>query len=168
MVVKQLPITSLKRRLPQFSLKHVFVLITLLCALAAWVTAKARATYKQESAVRHFTQRGGTVGRAYQWPVQILGYTPGEAPWEPRWARRLLGVDFFTIVTEVFMFSDTVTGTDLDALARLEYLKELHLCVTTLPRGSLRRLAATHALEKLVVDCVEVSPGARQSHVISR
>jgi hypothetical protein len=97
----------------QFGIRSLFVLTFAIASLFGWLAAAERQAKRQTLMVVKVEALGG--GVVYDW-IYIQGMRPHGAPREPRWARRLLGDDFFHRVTAVAFVG---TGLNDDGLARL-------------------------------------------------
>ena len=89
-LAKLISLLTPERRWAQFSLGTMFVVVTVLCVLCAWLAVKVNRAHRQRDAVDAIRRLGGYA--AYE-------------PAGPSWLRELLGDDFFAHVVEA--------GTDL-------------------------------------------------------
>ena len=131
----------LKRRWFQFSLRTIFIVMTLLALWLGYITHRAR---QQKQAVEAIEKLGGEVSYDYE-------------PAGPAWLRRLIGIDYFASVTTVELLGREVTDAGLEHLKRLTSLRRLFLSGTQISGAGLEYLKGLTRLVLLEVDDTEVS-----------
>ena len=106
---------SVKPRRLSFSLRTVFVIVTLLCVLMAWMAVIADRARRQERAVAKIGELGGYIyfdygrepdGSRMQVDNFELRDVHGDVTairkfWAPTWLRKTIGEEFFRSVTMV-------------------------------------------------------------------
>jgi hypothetical protein len=86
---------------PRFSLRGMFILVTILCVSLGWRLQRAR---EQREAVEAIRKAGGWVYYDYQHYDPKTGKFDNQAaPWEPAWLTDAVGVDFWHDVEAVNM-----------------------------------------------------------------
>ena len=94
-----------RRRWLQFSLRTLFVLLTVLCVFCAWLKVTVERARKQREAVSALKTAGAIVHYDFDYDRFGKRIAQPKAP-GPAWARKFLGDDFFASVFRVY-FSDT-------------------------------------------------------------
>ena len=89
-----------RRRWFQYSLRTLFVLVTVLCVCLAVTANRAR---RQREAVKAIESVGGQVRYEYQ-------YVSGQEPPGPEWLRELIGDEYFVSVVVVYLNPDFTEG----------------------------------------------------------
>ncbi len=88
-----------KLRWYQFSLRSLFVFVTLCAFACSWFAVKRQQAETQRQAVAAILQTGGEVKYDYQFD-KAGKEIPNAQPPAPAWARKLLGDDFFSNAAE--------------------------------------------------------------------
>ena len=139
-----------RRRFWQYSLRTLFVLVTVFCVWFGWLTYKAN---EQRKAVAWVREMGGRAYYDYE-SFDELGMNIGEfEPPGPAWLDRLLGVDYRQEVEGVDLV-DTQAN-DLTPLAGLKNLRWLAIRGT--PVSDLTLLARLTGLKELELEYTQVS-----------
>ncbi len=127
----------LKRAL-RISLRTMFVILTMLCALLAW---RVRQAERQKEVVAWVEETGGVV--EYDFERDDRGMKiPDPALPGLDWLRELIGVDYFATVTHVWMSGSQAK--ELSLLAALTHLRFL-----SASRNSITDLSPLKKLTKL-------------------
>jgi hypothetical protein len=143
-----------KRRWYQYSLRTLFVVVTL-CALAcSWFVVKMRQAERQHEAVESIEELGGRVFYDYQ-----HGGAAGATPPGPAWLRRLLGDDFAANVDQVLLSGNQVEDADLECLEQLTRLQWLWLDNTRVTDAGLEHLEEVTSLRYLHLTRMNVTEG---------
>jgi len=98
--------SKLRRRWFQFSLRTLFVLVTVLCV---WLAVTANRARNQREAVAAIEELGGSVRYEYQ-------NSFGQEPPGPKWLRELVGEEYFVSVVDVFLHNTKVTDNGVKKL----------------------------------------------------
>ncbi|PHS12117.1 MAG: hypothetical protein COA78_08735 [Blastopirellula sp.] len=121
----------------RFSMRTLFILVTLLCVLLVPLSVKLYQAQQQRLAVEWVRANGDFVLYDYQ-----DGILSSNAPTDYLWLRSILGDDFFDAVTGVFIINPTIT--DISQLTHLQSLEKVILDVPQKadlsPLGSLKQL----------------------------
>jgi hypothetical protein len=140
-----------KRRLLQFSIRTVLIVLTIFCITLGW-TEQAR---KQRNAVAWIYQIGGAVEYAYE----IENCPPPGL----KWLRERLGVDYFDAVVLVFLQG---TVSDMSPLVVLTSLEELYVVDAQVSEVTpLARLTKLRHLQLSGAQVRDVSPLARLTNL---
>jgi len=143
-----------KRQWLQFSLRTLFVVVTVFCIWLGVITKKAR---EQRLAVEAIRAWGGSVfyeheslaarggGRA------AAGVRRSDTP-GPEWLRRLIGDEYFFTVARVVGIGSTVDDAGLEAIGRLTDVQELNLNYTDVTDAGLEHLNGLTNLKKLYLN----------------
>jgi hypothetical protein len=107
----------------RFSVRGLIVFVLVIGAGLGWVLRDA---HIQRDAVAAVIKAGGNLLHDWQWsngkPV------PGGKPWAPEWLTNLIGVDYFSDVTAVRVFSSSsTTDATIAKVARLPRLENLSI-----------------------------------------
>ena len=138
-----------RRRFLQFSLRTLFVLMTVFAVWFGWKMNKAR---EQAKAVAWVQEMGGWVRYDYEFD-QEDEFIEGAKPPGPEWLREVLGIDFTDDVVGV-NFDETQVS-DLTPLAGMKNLQWLSLVGTQV--GDLTPLAELTGLQTLALIDVPVN-----------
>src|SRR5262245_13877812 len=107
------------RRWLRFSLKTVFVLVTLYCIWLAGVTIRAR---EQQRAILRIQELHGVVAFAFELDPKGNWHDKPQQ-FVPAWIRNALGEDYFRrAIVASFEQSSNLADDDLRVLANLPYL----------------------------------------------
>ena len=139
--------THPKRRFFRYSLRTLMLVVTVFCI---WMGITAKRAREQRQAVEAIREVGGFVYHEHQ---MHPSYSPS-----PKWLLRLIGEDYFSSVSYVFMFGPTA-GTDpsrskvndvsLAAIERFTDLRWLSLSNTQFTDAHMEYLNGLTKLEKL-------------------
>jgi hypothetical protein len=149
-----------ERRWLRFSLKTIFVLVTLYCVWLAVVTLQAR---KQQRAVKRIQELHGAVAFAFELDAQG-NWKQNPQPFVPAWIRNALGEDYFRRVAIVnFDEGSDPTDDDLRVLEGLTDVQQLTLSNRKkITDAGLAHVAGLKHLNVLVLDGTSVTgPGLR-------
>jgi Leucine-rich repeat (LRR) protein len=146
-----------KRRWLQFSLRTIFVLMTV---LGLWLGITAHRARRQKEAVEAILALGGHVTYGYE--VDELGLPRWEfdqqgrpqipdGPPVPKWLRRAFGDDYFVDVVDVALGGPDLTDADLVHLGKLPHLRRLLVDGRQLTGDGLHYLSGLTRLETLRV-----------------
>jgi len=120
-----------RRRWFQYSLRTLFVLVTVLCV---WLAVTANRARKQRAAVGVIEGLGGRVYYDYEesdpvrWMLIPAGAIKKPQPPGPVWLRELIGEEYFVSVTQVYFSHNTqITDAGLEHLRGLTNLRQLLL-----------------------------------------
>jgi Leucine Rich repeat len=149
-----------KRRWLRFSLRTIFVLVTLYCGWLAFLTVRAR---EQHRAVDRIEQLHGAV--AYGFEIDDEGNWKRNAqPLVPAWVRGRMGEDYFRRVAIVnFHENADPTDDDLQVLERLSEVQQLSFSnCRRITDDGLPHLSNLANLKILVLDGTRIAgPGLR-------
>ena len=120
-----------RRRWFQFSLRTLFVLVTLFCI---WLALTVNAARKQREAVAAIEALGGRVFYEYEWSF------PSPEPSGPKWLRELVGEEYFFTIIDVDLRSTKVTDAGLEHLKGLKSLVQLDLNSTKVTDEGVEKL----------------------------
>ena len=134
-----------RRRWFQFSLRTLFVLVTVLCV---WLAMTANRARKQREAVAAIEAMGGTVYYDYQIDSTVT-FLRRAKPDGQKWLRELIGKEYFVSVYGVNFRNTRVTDSDLEHMKMmLTNLQWLNLESTQVTDAGLEHLKG---LTKLVL-----------------
>ena len=125
-----------RRRWFQFSLRTLFVLVTVLCVWLAVTVNRAR---KQREAVAAIEAVGGLVTYEYQYDSSDTFSATAKPP-GPEWLRELVGEEYFVSVTFVGLQNTQVTDACLEHLKGLTNLETLNLIGTQVTDAGVKNL----------------------------
>jgi hypothetical protein len=111
------------RRLLRFSLRTLFLLMTLIAVWLGLLTKRAR---EQQLAVDRIAELGGFVGYDFEYGrdgARIKDATP--AGWT--WLRKIVGDHYFQRVVRVHLYERAVTDADLKLIGKLRHTTSLDL-----------------------------------------
>ena len=137
-----------RRRWWQYSLRTLFVLLTVFGVWLAWVVHRAS---EQRKAVEWVENMGGVVRYDYEFDDEGHLIDDGKSP-GPKWLVELVGVDYFQEVIGVDLPYTQVN--DLTPLVGLKSLRHLGLYNT--PVRNVTPLAELMSLEFLVLNSTQV------------
>ncbi|PHR99508.1 MAG: hypothetical protein COA78_24910 [Blastopirellula sp.] len=124
----------------RFSMRTLFIIVTLLCVLLVPLSVKLYQARQQRLAVEWVLANGGSVHYDYQ--EDEYGYFHSSDPADNLWLRSVLGNDFFDEVVEVGF--ENLTVTDISQLTHLQSIETVVLVdpqnVDLSPLGSLKNL----------------------------
>jgi hypothetical protein len=113
----------------RFSLRTLFVLVTVLGIALGWVGVQVQAARRQRHAVEGIRALGGEVWYDYDDYNQI---PPAESPW-PEWLVRAIGIDYFATVTEVTApVGHEQISQSVEHWRQLPHLRKLHFVNTSI------------------------------------
>ena len=150
-----------RRRWLQFSLRTLFIVVTVFCVWLGFVVSKAR---EQRLAVEAIRAVGGYVSYNYQYSAQVgvlgwpkvLGNPPPPLP-GPVWLRKLIGTEYFSIATEVWLSGQRTNDIPFSAIQRLRKLTGLTIHDTKITDTELEHLQGLASLKTLYFVNVEIS-----------
>ncbi len=125
-----------KRRWYQYSLRTLFVLMTLFAIACSWYAVEMQKAAKRRAAIADITRLGG---RVYYYDDSDP-YTAGKPPEWFSWLRKLYGDEHLGNAVVVEMGGTQVTDADLVDLKGLTNLEWLDLCNTQITDASLVHL----------------------------
>jgi hypothetical protein len=152
-LAKLLSMLTHKRRWMQFSLASMFVVVTVLCV---WLAAVVNRAHRQRDAVAAIHALGGAVMYDYDFDAAGNQIHNAEPP-GPAWLRRLLGVDFRSNATWVYLAGAPTTDADLVHLRNLPELNWLHIGNKPITDAGLVHLALCTKLESLDLGGTEIT-----------
>ncbi|MEZ6073915.1 MAG: hypothetical protein R3C10_27450 [Pirellulales bacterium] len=150
------------RRLLQFSLRTLFVLMVLAAVLCGTIgvrmvyvrdqRAVARRLESVDSHVLNVTSTGPPTTTITWEESSQLGMAPNVL------VRSLLGEEFFSNVVEISLrYKQRLTDDDLEMISRLDHLRRLDLSLTPIGDEAMRHLGELPRLESLDLGGTEVS-----------
>jgi hypothetical protein len=142
-----------KLRWYQFSLRTLFVFVTLCAVACSWLAVKMRQAKEQREAVEAIRKLGGIVIYEHQCRMTI---GPSGLP-GPLWLRKLCGDDFFVSVVMVSLQGTLVKDAELEQVARVTQLGVLNLDGTLVTDASIRYLEKMTRLQILILDHTQVT-----------
>ena len=92
------PVSRPWRRFLRVSVRGLIVLVLVIGAGLGWLVRSAQV---QGDAVAAIRRAGGSV--SYDWERNNGKSVPGGKPWAPKWLVDLIGVDYFALVTSVWL-----------------------------------------------------------------
>ena len=138
-----------RRRFRQYSLRTLFVLLTVFGVWLGWTVHRAN---EQRKAVEWVRKIGG--GVAYDYQIDADGRFIADAePPGPKWLAQLIGADYFQEVSFVELHEKQIS--DMTLLANLASLETLHIDDTQV--SDLTPLAGLKNLEGLLLNNTPVS-----------
>lgn len=132
----------------QYSLRALFVSMTLVGIAGAGVAWHANRVARQRRAVEMVLSHGGGVHYDYQFDRQEA-LAPDAAPPTPHWISDRLGDDYFARVVSVNLHNTQFADEDLAELAPLASLRELDLTNTAVTDAGLPHLLGLPSLTSL-------------------
>jgi Leucine-rich repeat (LRR) protein len=139
-----------KLRWYQYSLRTLFVFMTLCAVACSWLAVKMRQAKKQQEAVEAIQKVGGSVTYDY-----VYAGKPNPQP--PPWLRELFSDDFFATVACVDFDNTQVTDAGLEKLKGLTQLQALFLENTQVTDAGLESLKGLTQLKLLSLDNTQVT-----------
>jgi internalin A len=130
------------RRLLRFSVRGLIFLVLVIGAGLGWIVRSARI---QRDAVAAIERAGGEV--TYDWEWQYTTSMPAGKPRAPRWLVKLLGVDLFGHITNVYGL--TATDTSISQVGSLSELERLSLDRSPIGDSGVARLQGLTKLRSL-------------------
>ncbi|PHS12899.1 MAG: hypothetical protein COA78_07650 [Blastopirellula sp.] len=109
----------------RFSMRTLFVLVTLLCVLLVPLSAKLYQARQQKLAVEWVLANGGILTYVYK-SDEYGNYSRTKEPTDKQWLRSILGNDFFDSIEFV-----KLKGTVKDGLSPLAHIKQLKILYLT-------------------------------------
>ncbi len=123
-----------RRRLLQFRLKTLLLIVAVLCVPLAWVGVRLNQKRHERAVIAEIERLGGRTyydwQRGKRWGRPLLAVKPYSAPTGPYWCRRLLGNDFFSDVDYVYFpppWHSKLNDDELRLIATFSKLAELDL-----------------------------------------
>jgi Leucine-rich repeat (LRR) protein len=144
-----------KRRWFQFSLRTLLVFVLLVSIGLSWFGVKMQKARRQKEAVKAIEKAGGEVLYDYG-----LGAPFADEPSVPKWARALLGDDFFLDVVGVWGNLRDFGDDKATYLKRLTGLETLSLTNTQITDAAFRHLEGLTNLEDLDLSGTQVTDAA--------
>jgi len=160
-----------KRRWLQFSLRTLFVVVTVFCV---WMGITAKRARDQRQTVEAIREMGGLVFYEHQLPDGVytlngptsiippfvrldstfltLSDPPG-----PKWLRRIVGDEYFFTVAQVYLYGPHFTDAGLVAIGRLTDVQLVSLNSTQITDAGLVHLERLTDLEELLLDGAAVT-----------
>ncbi|PHS03547.1 MAG: hypothetical protein COA78_17705 [Blastopirellula sp.] len=124
----------------RFSMRTLFILVTVLCVLLVPVSVKLYQARQQRLAVEWVLENDGYI--VYDYQLDEDGTFVTETPTDNLWLRSILGNDFFDTPVDVTIANPTIT--DISNLSHLQSLETVHIVdpenVDLSPLGSLKNL----------------------------
>ncbi len=136
-----------KRRWFQFSLRALLVLVLLVSVGMSWFAVRMEKARRQKEAVEAIRKAGGGV---------VYDYEPSE-PLAPKWARALLGDDFFFDVFAVESWSGDFGDDEAIYLKRLTNLEVLFLKGAQITDAGLANIKELANLESVHLSDTQVT-----------
>ena len=126
-----------RRRWLQFSLRTMFVVVTVFCV---WMGFTAKRARDQREAVEAIEALGGTVDYEHEVfevvnQLYVLGRPPG-----PEWLRKLVGDEYFVSVNRVALPASKLDDAMISRFERLTNLRYLNLIDTPISDESIEKL----------------------------
>jgi len=137
-----------RRRWLQFSLRTLFVVVTVFCV---WMGITAKRAKDQRLAVEAIEGSGGRIIYAHEPRIGLVGpVTPRiPEPPGPEWLRQLIGKEYFFSVVEVQLIGTSVDDASLMAIKQLTDVKTLWLGSTKVTDAGLVHLEGLTNLQEL-------------------
>ncbi len=131
-----------RRRWSQFSLRTLFVVVTVFCV---WMGITAQRARNQRQAVEAILEAGGEI----EFEHNSGWYSTSSPPPGPDWLRRLVGDDYFFSVIFVRFSGEEFNNANLVAVGQLTDVRALHLVQTKITDAGLEHLKRLTKLERL-------------------
>jgi len=150
MATEPVPKPSRRRRWFQFSLRFLFVAVTVVCVL---IGMEARKYQRQKSALDELLARGATV--RYDYEIDDRGYLrrapDANRPSAPRWMQRAFGEHYFYQVIGVGLFGKHWNDADTQLLIDLPWLRGLSFHDTTVTDKGFQNVSRCACLEQVTL-----------------
>lgn len=147
LVAMEKPDRQLCRRYLRLSLRTLVVLVLVIGGSLGWLAYTARV---QHDAVAAIQKLGGTV--SYDWERKDGRSVPNGKPWAPRWLVDLIGIDYFSHVTQVrLVHPPELSDADMIHIAHLSQLEELDLHRSPVTDAQLNYLEGLTDLQSLIL-----------------
>jgi len=150
-----------RRRWLQFSLRTLFVVVTVFCV---WMGITANRARDQRLAVEAIEALGGTIRYEYQGDYDYVvitntGVQTGRSPVPPgpEWLRGLIGDEFFFSVSKIELGGTKADDASLTAIGRLADMKNLNLRYNQVTDAGLEHLIGLTNLESLTLDGTQIT-----------
>ena len=143
------------RRFLQFSLRALLVFVLLVSLGMSWLAVKLEKARRQKEAVEAIERAGGFAKYDYQFHDHKLIALSAESP-APKWARALLGDDFFHDVT-VMGLRSSAGDDEAIYLTRLTALEVLFLTESQITDAGLEHLKGMTKLGLLCLSDTQVT-----------
>jgi len=143
-----------KLRWYQFSLRSLFVMMTLFGVGCSWYAYEMDKAAKRRAAIAEITKLGGSV---YYFNPNHSEYTGGTPRKWYSWLRRLHGDEQLGILVCVNLTSEEITDADLVHLEVLTTLEDLRLGRTQVSDAGMVHLKCLTALRGLELDHTQIS-----------
>ena len=140
-----------KRRWPQFSLRTLLVVTTVMCVALGWWVNRAE---QQRRAVAAILELGGAVTYQSQYPVDPLVESRG---FIRRTLEDRLPQDYFDEVNHVSLMSTSVTDADLSQIEKLRALRIINLLRTQATDVGLQHLGRCRTLTVITLQGTHVT-----------
>ena len=144
-----------RRRWLQFSLRTMFVVVTVLCVWLGVVVKQAR---DHRLAVKMILESGGTIVYEHQLSYRHMPPSTGASrpmgprlPPGPEWLRGLVGDEYFFTVTKLILLGPNFTDTSLLAVGKLTDVKSLSFHDAEITDAGLLHLKRLTNLDTLVI-----------------
>ncbi len=157
-----------KRRWYQYSLRSLFLLVTLCAIPCSWLAVKIERGKRQKAAVASLKAKGFTI--TYDYEIDANGQPVSNAtPNVPQWLRSWLGDDCFATVVGVktsyiflvseggFNSSCGVTDDDLRPLIDLPHVKFLGLDGAQIGDSALKRIRSLSELQRFSLESTKIT-----------
>jgi hypothetical protein len=151
-----------KRRWFQFSLRTLLVFVLLVSIGMSWFAARMTKARRQKKAVQAIERAGGMVSYDYQGDGPFGD--PHAQPPVLKWARELLGDDFFCDVVMVAIVADKDFDDQASHLKALAGIKTLVLTGSQVTDAGLKHMEGLTKLERLSLGGSQVT-GAGLGHL---
>ncbi|PHS03545.1 MAG: hypothetical protein COA78_17695 [Blastopirellula sp.] len=151
----------------RFSMRTLFILVTLLCVLLVPVSVKLYQARQQRLVVEWVLASGGSVDYDYERPKDG-GYRNYAEPEDNLWLRSILGNDFFDTVVYVSIENPTVT--DISVLSHLQSLDSLVITFSSKESYTAKHMAELSKLNcpltvRLIGPFLDLTPIQRLNNI---
>jgi hypothetical protein len=143
-----------KRRWFQFSLRTLLIFTAVVAVGCCWLGYRIEQKRREREAVKAIEGTYGIVEYDYQ-TAERGGRKA--APFGPSWLRSILGDNFFSEPTAVYLEGSEIGDVECASLIELPHLKMLYLCAPNLTDSGLARLTRLAELEELRVRASKIS-----------
>ena len=148
--------TPHKRRWYQFSLRMLFVLVTLLSVGFGYLGIKIEQGRRQHWAVAAIANAGARVRYDYEYDVYDM-WNLGAEPTSPVWMRKVLGDDFFASVRSVDLVGSRVDDAILEHLRAIQQIRLMYLDSALITDAGLENLKYLTELRELNLVCPQLT-----------